>query len=205
MSENLSITEWYEKYKEEVLMCDSCACRKECTRPVPGAGNLNPDIVVIGRNPGATEDEVGKPFVGMSGQVLDDFLKAAEVEREDVFITNLTLCKTLNNRQQTSEELKICMKKFFTQTFEHIHPRMIVVFGAAANKWVNGIVEMKGNNGRIFVHKSLKCLSVCSIHPAYICYRGDRWLNGGGIGALQIVADTIKKYKEVTYANILSK
>ena len=56
---------------------------------VPGEGNPRRAVMFVGEAPGATEDELGRPFVGRAGKLLDELLAEAGLVREDVWITNV--------------------------------------------------------------------------------------------------------------------
>lgn len=71
---------------------------------VLGDGNPDADIVFIGEAPGKAEDEQGKPFVGASGRFLNEMLAAADLNRSDVYITNIVKYRPPNNRDPLPEE-----------------------------------------------------------------------------------------------------
>ena len=72
---------------------------------VPGEGSPTADVVLIGEAPGRMEDEQGRPFVGRSGQLLDELLAAAGLERADVFITNVVKARPPGNRDPKAAEV----------------------------------------------------------------------------------------------------
>lgn len=159
---------WYPEYREKVVNCSACPARKECTLPVPGEGNIDADLVFVGRNPGRTEDLTGRPFVGNAGQVFEQMLMEYEVERPDVFVTNLYLCHTKGNRLPSLQEVKACVP-FLRRSLSEIKPKVVVTFGACTNWYINQIQHVSSHSGQVFRHK-MGFHVVPSIHPAAVCH-----------------------------------
>ena len=76
----------------------------QATQLVMGDGNLDADIVLIGEAPGKKEDEQGVPFVGASGKLLNEMLAMADMQRRDVYITNIVKYRPPNNRDPSPAE-----------------------------------------------------------------------------------------------------
>lgn len=98
------------------------------SRAVPGEGNPNADIMLIGEGPGAHEDKQGRPFVGASGKFLEQLLNNAGYQRQDVFIANVVKCRPPNNRDPQPEELTAC-SAFLNRQIELVNPKVIVTLG----------------------------------------------------------------------------
>lgn len=98
------------------------------TQLVPGSGNPNADIVFVGEAPGKKEDELGVPFVGAAGKFLDEMLHSIELDRGDVFITNIVKYRPPNNRDPSLEEKQAFMP-YLQQQLKTIHPKLIVTLG----------------------------------------------------------------------------
>lgn len=96
--------------------------------PVLGEGNADANIMIIGESPGHKEAEVGKPFVGPSGEILDEMLAAIELERADVFMTNLLLDRPPENRDPIPNELDY-YGVYLDRLIDIIQPRVIVTLG----------------------------------------------------------------------------
>jgi DNA polymerase len=75
------------------------------TNMVPGEGNPDAEVMLVGEAPGATEDEQGRPFVGRAGKLLDEVLAEAGLEREDVYITNVFKARPPKNRDPKPAEV----------------------------------------------------------------------------------------------------
>ena len=78
--------------------CNECPLHEGTRNVVPGAGNPQADIMLVGEAPGAFEDEVGQPFVGQSGTKLDILLEQANLTRDEVYVTNLVKHRPPRNR-----------------------------------------------------------------------------------------------------------
>ena len=115
--------------------CNGCALAKTRNNVVFADGNPSTaKIVLIGEAPGETEDELGRPFVGRAGQLLNEFLAEAGISRdEDVYVINTVKCRPPENRVPTDEEKASC-RKFLEAQIDIINPRAIVLCGATALK-----------------------------------------------------------------------
>ena len=99
---------WEELY-DECASCDKCELHKTRTNCVFGVGNREADILFVGEAPGEKEDLSGTPFVGRAGQLLDKFLFAVDISREDVYIANILKCRPPKNRDPKPDEEDACM------------------------------------------------------------------------------------------------
>lgn len=114
-----------------VSECQKCSLYKTAHNPVPGAGNPNAEIVFIGEAPGANEDEQGLPFVGNSGKLLDKLLNTINIPRQDVFICNILKHRPPENRDPTSDEIKVCVPYLKAQ-LKIIKPKIVITLGRFA-------------------------------------------------------------------------
>lgn len=114
-----------------VLACARCTLRQGCQRVVFGEGGPAAGLMLIGEGPGAQEDELGRPFVGRAGQLLDRILQAAGFCREGVYIANVVKCRPPGNRAPTPEERLTCLPNLYAQV-RLIKPRILVLMGATA-------------------------------------------------------------------------
>ncbi|PIP65390.1 uracil-DNA glycosylase [Candidatus Peregrinibacteria bacterium CG22_combo_CG10-13_8_21_14_all_49_11] len=103
----------------------------EHSNPVLGEGNPNADIMFIGEAPGQKEDELGRPFVGAAGQFLNELLASIDLQREDVYISNVVKYRPPNNRDPTDEEKAQCMP-WVKLEIAIIQPKVIVPLGRHA-------------------------------------------------------------------------
>ena len=99
-----------------------------------GQGVENAEVLFVGEGPGQNEDEQGLPFVGRSGQLLDQYLKAIHLDREkNVFITNIVKCRPPKNRDPLNVEQDACIGWLRRQT-ALLRPKLIVCLGRIAAK-----------------------------------------------------------------------
>ena len=128
-----------------------CSLRAGCTQAVPGDGNIDSPVVFIGEAPGKMEDEIGRPFVGSAGKVLEEGLAAIGWKREDIYITNVVKCRPPQNRDPSPEEVEE-HKPLLTRELELIRPQLIVLLGRHALHWflpAEKISEARGRAKRL--------------------------------------------------------
>lgn len=116
---------------DEVRACTACGLHATRNQPVPGAGHPDASLMLIGEAPGQAEDRQGVPFVGPSGKLLTDILKAIGFAREDVFIGNVLKCRPPGNRDPQPDEVVAC-KAFLRRQIKIIQPRIILCLGRIA-------------------------------------------------------------------------
>jgi len=103
----------------------------------------------IGEGPGFHENEQGLPFVGAAGQFLDELLSAANLSREDVFITNVVKCRPPGNREPLIEELEAC-KPYLDRQIAAINPDIIVTLGRISMGYFINNGKISGIHGKSF-------------------------------------------------------
>jgi len=113
---------------EEVKNCQKCELCKTATNAVPGVGNPDTKIMIIGEAPGATEDQQGLPFVGRAGKLLDFMLAQINIKRSEIWIGNIIKHRPPNNRDPLPNEIEAC-KPYLTRQIEIIKPKLIVTLG----------------------------------------------------------------------------
>ncbi|HKE36838.1 MAG TPA: uracil-DNA glycosylase, partial [Candidatus Baltobacteraceae bacterium] len=131
-------------------------------------------LMVVGEGPGETEDELGRPFVGRAGQLLDRMLGAIDLPREDVYICNTVKCRpTLEgprgprNRAPDPEEMANC-RPFLDRQIEIIAPDVILALGApAAKSFLGRDFQITKMRGRWYAGPNGIALMV-TFHPAYV-------------------------------------
>lgn len=126
--------------------CKKCDLYFSRKNPVCGFGKSNPRIMILGEAPGAKEDELGKPFIGRSGQLLDKALDYAGILRHELYITNSVKCRPKIGRAPKVAEIKKC-SDFLKDEMNIVMPRLIVPMGNAAIKSIGHVFGI--NFGRI--------------------------------------------------------
>ena len=127
----LTVVKEVDKINREIEQCKKCQRYRERKNTVPGAGNFQADTMFVGEAPGKKEDEQGKPFIGAAGKILSGLLESINLERSDVFITNVVKCRPPKNRDPLPEEVVFC-RDFLDRQIEIIKPKVIVLLGRHA-------------------------------------------------------------------------
>ena len=156
-----------EKLKEQALKCHLCELSKSRTHVVFGEGNLQADIMFIGEGPGATEDSMGRPFVGRSGELLTKIIEnVLLIPRTEVYIANIVKCRPPKNRVPTPAEAHTC-QPFLNKQIELIQPKLIVTLGATAYHYMTGdetgITKIRGTQ-----HQQNGYTLIPTYHPSYL-------------------------------------
>lgn len=138
-------------------------------KTVPGVGNPDTRVMVLGEAPGENEAIQGEPFVGKAGQLLTSILKAAGWERQDVYITNILKCRPPGNRDPEKQEADNC-RKFLDLQVRCIQPKWILCFGRVASINLLGFgpeTSIGSLRGRVFDYDGgIKV--ICTYHPSYL-------------------------------------
>jgi uracil-DNA glycosylase len=120
-----------EEINLQVYECRKCRLWETAKHGVPGEGPLNAKVMLVGQNPGADEDESGRPFVGRAGKYLTKTLAEYGIKREDIYITNIVKHTSPKNRVPYPDEVEACLPYLMTQIVI-IKPQIIVLLGASA-------------------------------------------------------------------------
>ena len=122
---------------ETALGCELCRLCKGRNKVVFGTGHPNADLLLIGEGPGANEDREGLPFIGAAGKLLTKILQAIELDRDQVYITNVVKCRPPNNRNPQPDEAAAC-RRYLDRQIELIRPRIILALGKVAAQTLLG-------------------------------------------------------------------
>ena len=121
-----------EELKIAVENFDGLSIKKTANNTVFSDGNPEAKIMAIGEAPGASEDEQGIPFCGMSGQLLDQVFASINLTRkENLYITNSLFWRPPGNRKPTAEENAVCLP-FLEKHIALINPKLILLVGSTA-------------------------------------------------------------------------
>ena len=152
--------------------CSACALAATAINHVPGEGNANAGFVIVGEAPGATEDELGRPFVGKSGDLLTKILEAIQFRREDVFICNVLKHRPPGNRNPSPAEIVAC-RPFLLRQLELLRPRVILALGTFA---AQTLLESDSPIGKLrgIEHRYHGIPLVATYHPAALL-RNPNW------------------------------
>lgn len=137
-----------QRLKQQCQSCRACSLAEQRQQVVVGRGNPSAPLMLIGEAPGAEEDATGLPFVGRSGQLLDQLLGEVGFDVEqDLYIGNAIKCRPPGNRRPTPVELAAC-RPWLAQQLNVVQPQLVVLVGATALEAVlglkGGITRMRG-------------------------------------------------------------
>ena len=159
-----------ELLKKSIIDLRNCDLKKNAQNIVFSDGNPKSKIMLIGEAPGANEDQEGLPFVGRAGQLLDKMLAAIDLDRKNVYISNIINYRPPENRRPTEDEIKRYLP-FISRHIEIINPKILVLLGSTAMKAILGdkivISKMRGK----WIEKnfgSCKASVMVTFHPAFL-------------------------------------
>jgi len=168
-----------EDLKKDISGCEKCDLSDNRTQIVVGDGSPGADILFVGEAPGRQEDKKGRPFVGRAGKLLDELLEEIGLEREEVYITNIVLCRPPKNRNPKDPEIKNCTG-YLDSHIRIVDPDIIVPLGSFATSYILDKYDL--DNGSISnVHGNLFSVSnlegqfkiIPQYHPAAALYNPD--------------------------------
>lgn len=161
-----SLPQEWQGFLQACNSCRACELAQSRTQVVVYRGSLTAPLMIIGEGPGREEDLQGLPFVGRSGRLLDDALRALEFGEEDFHIANIVKCRPPENRVPTEEEALACRRLLGAQ-FALVKPKLILLLGATAFRYFTGRTEPISRARGVFL-ESKGCSVMPSFHPAYI-------------------------------------
>ncbi len=159
-----------ENLKKQIAEIDACDLKNHANQLVFSDGNFRSKIMLVGEGPGQKEDEIGKPFMGDAGKLLNKMLAAIDIKRESIYITNVVNYRPPNNRKPTTAEINK-YSKFLYEHISIINPKILIIMGGTAME------ALIGNNFKIskergiwkdVIIKGKTYLSIVTFHPAYL-------------------------------------
>ena len=176
-SDDLNTVRTLEDLKKLITLNCDCPLKKTAKNIVFSDGNPRANIMFVGEAPGEVEDKTGKPFKGEAGKLLDKMLHAIQLNRENVYLTNIIFWRPPGNRKPTEEEISACLP-FVKKHINLINPKILVLVGATAASAVlniqTGITQIRGKWKNIETKdiKSLKSIAI--FHPAFLLRQPSR-------------------------------
>jgi len=165
-----------ENLKKKIAEIDACDLKNHANQLVFSDGNFRSKIMLVGEGPGQKEDEIGKPFMGDAGKLLNKMLAAIDIKRESIYITNVVNYRPPNNRKPTTAEINK-YSKFLYEHISIINPKILIIMGGTAME------ALIGNNFKIskergiwkdVIIKGKTYLSIVTFHPAYLLRQPDQ-------------------------------
>ena len=169
--------------------CTKCPLHKTKKSCVFGCGNENADLMFVGEAPGEAEDNAGVPFVGAAGQLLDRYLYAVDVKREDVYIANILKCRPPKNRDPQPDEQDACIA-FLRAQVKIIRPKIIVCLGRIAGmKLISPDLKITRDHGKWTERAGVYMTAV--YHPAALLRDSSR--KGEMLDDMKAIAEKLRE------------
>ena len=159
-----------ERLRKSINEIKNCSLKNNATNMVFSDGNPKSKIMLLGEAPGFNEDQESLPFVGRAGALLDKMLASINLDRKNVYISNIINYRPPENRRPTDEEIKRYLP-FVEKHIEIINPKILVLLGSTAMNALIGsgevISKVRGN----WIEKKFgKCKTsiIVTFHPAFL-------------------------------------
>jgi len=159
-----------EKLKKSISNIKNCELKKSATNIVFADGNPKAKIMLIGEGPGSNEDQEGLPFVGRAGALLDKMLASIDLNRKNVYITNVVNYRPPENRRPTEEEIAKYLP-YLKKHIEIINPKILVLLGSTAlNALIGNEVVISKARGQWIERQFGECKTsvIVTFHPAFL-------------------------------------
>ena len=183
-------TEQLKKIKDEIVKAKNSPLYgfrvKNKFLPVIGEGNHYAKIMFIGEAPGKNEALTGRPFCGAAGKILDELLSSAEIDRKEIYVTNIVKDRPPFNRDPLPEEIEY-YAPFLDRQIEIIKPEVIATLGRFSMAYIMKKFQSKADqplaggesisalHGKIFPtetsYGSIKIITL--YHPAVAIYNSN--------------------------------
>jgi uracil-DNA glycosylase len=169
--------------RESLAAFDGCPLKHTAKNLVFGDGDPKADVMFIGEAPGADEDREGRPFVGVSGRLLDKMMASIGLDRDSAYITNILPWRPPGNRDPTPPEVAACLP-FIKKHIQLVSPKVVVLVGGTSAKTLlgrkEGIMRLRG---RWLAYKTEEMVdpipALATFHPAFLlrsaAQKGNAW------------------------------
>ena len=162
--------------KNEIDSIEDCKLKKNASKMVFADGDTQSSIMIVGEGPGQKEDELGKPFVGDAGNLLNRMLNAIKIERKKVYITNVVNYRPPNNRKPEQSEINR-NSKYLKEHILIIDPKILILMGSTAMEAILGsnkrISKERGQWKEVII-KQKNYKTIVTFHPAYLLRKPDQ-------------------------------
>ena len=159
-----------EKLKKSILSIKNCSLKNGATNMVFSDGNPKSKIMLVGEAPGSHEDKEGLPFVGLAGTLLDKMLASINLDRKNVYISNIINYRPSENRRPTEDEINTYLP-FVKKHIEIINPKILILLGSTAmNSLMGSGVVISKVRGQWIEKEFGQCKTnvIVTFHPAFL-------------------------------------
>ena len=165
-----------DELKNKISSIEDCKLKENASNLVFSDGSIDSQIMIIGEGPGQKEDELSKPFVGDAGMLLNKMLKAININRKDIYITNVVNYRPPNNRKPEPNEI-LRYSNFLREHIAIINPKILILMGSTAMESLlgskNKISKERGKWKEVIINNSTY-LTMVTFHPAYLLRQADQ-------------------------------
>ena len=172
-----------KKLEKEINEIKECELKKNSNNLVFSDGDFNSPVMIVGEGPGQREDELGKPFVGEAGLLLNKMMNAINIHRNKIYITNVVNFRPPNNRKPEKSEINR-YSYYLRKHISIINPKILILLGSTAMESLLGsnvkISKIRGTWKEIIINDKVYN-SIVTFHPAYLLRQPDQkkysWLD----------------------------
>ena len=165
-----------QNLKDQISSIDNCDLKNNASNLVFNDGDSDSPLMIVGEGPGQKEDELGKPFVGDAGKLLNKMLYAIKIKREKIYITNVVNYRPPNNRKPEPAEINR-YSKFLREHISIINPKILILMGSTAMEALFGykikISKERGIWKEVIINNQTY-LTIITFHPAYLLRQADQ-------------------------------
>jgi len=162
--------------RKKIENIENCELKSHAKQLIFSDGISESPIMIVGEGPGQKEDEIGKPFVGDAGMLLNKMLKAINIDRKNIYITNVVNYRPPNNRKPEPAEI-IRYSNFLREHISIIDPKILILMGSTAMESLFGskikISKERGIWKEIIINNKTY-LTMITFHPAYLLRQPDQ-------------------------------
>ena len=162
--------------KAKIKNIGNCDLKNNAKQIVFSDGDSNSPIMIVGEGPGQKEDELGKPFVGDAGQLLNKMFGAINIKRKSVYITNVVYYRPPNNRKPEPAEINR-YSEFLREHISIIDPKILILMGSTAMEALFGskikITKERGVWKEVIINNKTYIVMI-TFHPAYLLRQADQ-------------------------------
>ena len=165
-----------QELKDSISRIKNCELKKNSTNIVFSDGNPEAEIMIIGEGPGANEDLEGVPFIGRTGELLDKMLLSINLDRDNVYISNVVNYRPPENRNPTETEIARYLP-YIIKHVEIINPQILILLGSTALNTIIGNDKVISDARGKWIEKkigSCSTLIIASFHPAFLMRQPDQ-------------------------------
>jgi len=165
-----------EALENKIKIIENCNLKKNASKIVFADGNAQSPIMIVGEGPGQKEDELGKPFVGDAGNLLNKMLEAINIKRDKIYITNVVNYRPPNNRKPEPNEINR-YSEFLKEHISIIDPKILILMGSTAMEAILGInkkISKERGQWKEVIIKQKNYKTIVTFHPAYLLRKPDQ-------------------------------